>query len=63
MGPFLLVLSSGVNLIAVRDLPGHSTIKTTERYTHLAPEYARKVTKALLLRDSGEATKKTIFVL
>ena len=40
-------VSSGVNLIEVRDLLGHSTIKMTERYAHLAPENARKVTTAL----------------
>jgi site-specific recombinase XerD len=30
-------LLSGVSLIEVRDLLGHSTVKMTERYTHLAP--------------------------
>lgn len=29
---------SGVNLYEVKDLLGHSTIKLTERYAHLAPE-------------------------
>ncbi len=32
------LVSAGVSLIEVRDLLGHSTIKMTERYAHLAPE-------------------------
>jgi len=32
------LVSSGVPLPEVRDLLGHSTIKMTERYAHLAPE-------------------------
>jgi integrase len=35
------LVSAGVPLTEVRDLLGHSTIKMTERYAHLAPENVR----------------------
>lgn len=35
------LVMAGVELIAVRDLLGHSTITMTERYSHLAPETLR----------------------
>ncbi len=35
------LVSAGVPLAEVRDLLGHSTIKMTERYAHLAPENVR----------------------
>lgn len=35
------LVSAGVPLTAVRDLLGHSTIRMTERYAHLAPENVR----------------------
>jgi integrase len=41
------LVSSGVSLIEVRDLLGHSTIKMTERYAHLAPENLRKAVRTL----------------
>ena len=54
-------VSSGVNLIEVRDLLGHSTVKMTERYAHLAPENARKVTTALEGRSqSGHSESNVI---
>jgi hypothetical protein len=34
-------VSSGVPLPEVRDLLGHSMVKTTERYAHLAPDNVR----------------------
>jgi integrase len=37
-----LMVKSGVPLAVVRDVLGHSTIKMTERYAHLAPENLRK---------------------
>jgi site-specific recombinase XerD len=39
------LVSSGVSLIEVRHLLGHSTIKMTERYAHLAPENLRKAVR------------------
>ena len=41
------LVSSGVSLIEVRDLLGHSMIKMTERYAHLAPENLRKALRTL----------------
>jgi len=41
------LVSSGVSLIEVRDLLGHSTIKMTERYAHLTPENLRKAVRTL----------------
>ena len=38
---------AGVPLAQIRDLLGHSTIKVTERYAHLAPENARGAVEAL----------------
>lgn len=35
------LVTAGVTLQAVRDLLGHTTIKMTERYAHLAPENVR----------------------
>jgi len=34
-------VSAGVALTEVRDLLGHTTVKMTERYAHLAPENVR----------------------
>jgi integrase len=42
----------GVPLTEVRDVLGHSTIKMTERYAHLAPENVRA---ALALLEGGES--------
>ena len=50
-----LVLS-GVSLIEVRDLLGHSTIKMTERYAHLAPENLRKAVTSLENRSHSGHT-------
>ena len=41
------LVSSGVPLTEVRDLLGHSTVKMTERYAHLAPEDIREAVKHL----------------
>jgi integrase len=35
------LVTAGVPLTEVRDLLGHSTVKMTERYAHLAPENVR----------------------
>lgn len=35
------LVTAGVPLAEVRDLLGHSTVKMTERYAHLAPENVR----------------------
>ncbi|RMD80619.1 MAG: hypothetical protein D6809_00725 [Gammaproteobacteria bacterium] len=44
------LVSSGVPLAEVGDLPGHSSIhhsQTTERYPHLAPEQVRAAVEVL----------------
>ncbi len=41
------LVSAGAQLQAVKDLLGHSTIKMTERYSHLAPENIRDAVSIL----------------
>ncbi len=41
------VVSSGVQLPAVRDLLGHSPIQMTERYAHLSPDNVRAAVSVL----------------
>lgn len=40
------LLSSGAGLRSVQELLGHADVRTTERYTHVAPERLRQVVKA-----------------
>ena len=46
------LVQAGVPLTEVRDVLGHSTVKMTERYAHLAPENVRA---ALALLEGGES--------
>ena len=46
------LVSAGVPLTEVRDLLGHSSVKVTERYAHLAPENVRA---AVAVLDAGES--------
>lgn len=41
------LVSNGVPLTEVRDLLGHSTVRMTESYAHLAPENIRDAVKKL----------------
>ena len=41
------LVSAGVALPEVRDLLGHSTVKMTEKYAHLAPENVRAAVAVL----------------
>lgn len=41
------LVSAGASLIEVRDLLGHSTIRMTEKYAHLAPDNVRKAVARL----------------
>lgn len=52
------LVSSGVPLQAVRDLLGHSTIKVTERYAHLAPENVRAAVEVLAPRSHSGHTSE-----
>ncbi len=42
------LVMAGVPLRTVQTLLGHSSIKTTERYAHLAPDYLKRVVKIAL---------------
>ncbi|MEW6037759.1 MAG: tyrosine-type recombinase/integrase [Pseudomonadota bacterium] len=46
------LVSAGVALAEVRDLLGHSTVKMTEKYAHLAPENIRA---AVAVLDEGKS--------
>ena len=46
------LVSAGVPLTEVRDLLGHSTIRMTERYAHLAPERVRAAVEVLDLAEA-----------
>jgi integrase len=53
-------VSNGVSMIELRVLLGHSTIKMTERYAHLAPENLRKAVSILENRSvSGHTDLRT----
>ena len=52
------LVSRGVQLYAVKELLGHSTIKMTERYAHLSPENVRAAVSVL---DGGHNLGHTEF--
>ena len=47
------LVSEGVELVKVRDLLGHSSIKMTERYAHLMPDRLRGAVETLDLFQGG----------
>lgn len=49
------LVSAGVPLTEIRDLLGHSTIRMTERYAHLAPENVRAAVARLEVGTEGNA--------
>jgi hypothetical protein len=49
------LVSAGVPLTEVRDLLGHSTVRMTERYAHLAPENVRAAVARLEVQTEGRA--------
>jgi integrase len=51
------LVQEGVDLIRVKELLGHSTVKITERYTH-SNEQERKKAVELLCREPSETAKK-----
>jgi hypothetical protein len=50
-----------VDLITVKDLLGHSTVKVTERYTHPNKSLKRKAVESLVL-DPEKAQKTVEFL-
>jgi integrase/recombinase XerD len=46
------LLEDGVNLLVIRDLLGHKSLKTTERYLHVADATIRSIRSPLELLDS-----------
>jgi len=38
---------SGVDLRTVQELMGHSTVKVTERYSHLSPDHRTRAVQSL----------------
>ena len=51
------LVSAGVSLAEVRDLLGHSTIRMTEKYAHLAPENVRAAVAVLEDRGHDSVTQ------
>ena len=49
------LVTAGVPLTEVRDVLGHSTVKMTERYAHLAPENVRAAVAKL---DGSESRSR-----
>jgi excisionase family DNA binding protein len=52
------LLESGVDLITVRDLLGHFSVRVTQRYTHSSQDQKRAAVK-LLARSSAKRAKKS----
>ncbi|MGM0536927.1 MAG: tyrosine-type recombinase/integrase [Pseudomonadota bacterium] len=51
------MVMSGTELIKVRDMLGHSTVKMTERYSHLHPDALREAVNGLKPAQNGHAGK------
>ncbi len=54
------LVRSGVDLITVKDLLGHYSVKTTERYTHSNQEQKRKAVELLSSESSGKKAEKVV---
>jgi len=54
------LVRSGVDLITVRDLLGHYSVKTTERYTHSNREQKKRAVELLNVQTSGKKDQKVI---
>jgi site-specific recombinase XerD len=55
------LVENGVDLITVKDLLGHSTVKVTERYTHPNKSLKRKAVESLV--QDPEKAGKTVEIL
>nr|WP_246378536.1 site-specific integrase [Halomonas fontilapidosi] len=51
------MVMSGTELIEVRDMLGHGTVKMTERYSHLHPDALREAVNGLKPAQNGHAGK------
>ncbi|GAG10203.1 unnamed protein product, partial [marine sediment metagenome] len=54
------LVRAGVDLITVKDLLGHHSVKTTERYTHSGQEQKRKAVEILGNQTSGIRSEKVL---
>lgn len=54
------LVRSGVDLITVKDLLGHYSVKTTERYTHSNQEQKRKAVELLSNENSRKKAEKVV---
>lgn len=54
------LVRSGVDLITVKDLLGHYSVKTTERYTHSNQEQKRKAVELLSGERGGKKAEKVV---
>lgn len=55
------MVMSGAELVKVRDMLGHSTIKMTERYAHLHPEALREAVDSISASRFGHAHQEDAF--
>jgi integrase len=56
------MVQNGMPLHELRDLLGHTTVKTTERYAHLVPNQGAGRMRSILNKTAGEATTSTAVV-
>jgi len=54
------LVRSGVDLITVKDLLGHYSVKTTERYTHSNKEQKQKAVELLSNESGGKKAEKVV---
>ena len=54
------LVRSGVDLITVKDLLGHYSVKTTERYTYSNQEQKRKAVELLNNESGGKKAEKVV---
>ncbi len=54
------LVRSGVDLITVKDLLGHYSVRTTERYTHSNQEQKRKAVELLNVQTSGKSGQNVV---
>ena len=54
------LVEGGVDLITVRDLLGHSTVKVTERYTHSNQKLRKEAVEVLVEKTNKQSKKSPI---